>query len=339
MSESLKDWIKTRALELGFADIGIMSPKGVDFSSDLKAFLDKGYQGDMSWLSERKNWRANPNALGEDCRSIIMLAENYDAPGAPAASNQGEISAYARGRDYHDVVKKRLKALGREIVAKTDCEIKVFVDTAPVMEKPLAAKAGLGWQGKHSNLVSRNLGNWFFLGAIFTTLEIEPDAAETDHCGSCRACLDACPTQAFDKDGKLDARRCISYLTIEYDGVIPEEFRTPMGNLIYGCDICLNACPWNKFSSAKTDERLAARAENIAPPLKELLALTEPEFRARFTASAIKRIGWKRFMRNCLIAAGNAKSPELLADINHFVQSDDAVLRETALWAKNCYDE
>ncbi len=334
MSESLENWIKSRAIELGFAQCGITQASGLDFSQDLTAFLAQGYQGEMNWLALRQSWRANPQNLWPAARSIIMLAESYDAPKAKAPPNAGEISAYARGRDYHDVVKKRLKRLGRELVTRENCAIKVFVDTAPVMEKPLAQMAGLGWQGKHGNLLSREIGNWFFLGAIFTDIALVPDQPETEHCGTCKSCLAACPTQAFDANGHLDPRRCLSYLTIEHKGAIPEEFRVPMGNLIYGCDICLAACPWNKFEIDAQDQRLKARAENIAPPLAELLQLDEADFRARFTASAIKRIGWAQFMRNVLYAAGNSKDRALLAPIEKFALSENAVLRDAANWAK-----
>ncbi len=310
-----------------------MNPAWANFTSDLNAFLSKNYQGEMEWLQNRQAWRASPKALWPEAQSVIVLAESYDAPTNPASADCGEISAYARGRDYHDVVKKRLKALGREWVARSNEEIKVFVDTAPVMEKPIAQISGMGWQGKHGNLVSRKLGNWFFLGEIFTTATLEYDTPEADYCGSCQACLQACPTEAFDANGHLDPRRCISYLTIEHSGTIAEEFRKPMSNLIYGCDICLKACPWNKFETPANDPRLKARESATAPKLATLLTMDDAAFRSHFQGSAIKRIGWSRMMRNCLIAAGNSNDKTLRPLIQNFTQSADPILKETAQWA------
>lgn len=334
MSDALKTWLSARAFELGFRGVGIADPRALDRRHDLANYIAAGYHGEMKWLAERQEWRARPSALWPEARSIIMLAEPYRAPSGRAPKDHGEISAYARGHDYHDVIKKRLKALGRDLIAHAGGEIKVFVDTAPVMEKPLAALAGLGWVGRHGNLLARDLGNWFFLGALFTTHELPADSPARNHCGSCRACLDACPTRAFDADGHLDARRCISYLTIEYDGIIADELARNMGNLIYGCDICLDACPWNKFGDNPVDHRLAHRAENNAPKLEELLMLDDAGFRARFPASPIKRIGWVRMMRNALIAAGNSGNRNFLPLIARFINHENAVLSATANWAK-----
>lgn len=329
----LKTWIKDRALSEGFSAIGFADPREANFSSDLISFLGKGYAGDMNWLHERQEWRANPQKLWPECQTIIMLAETYPAPAARAEPNHAEISTYARGKDYHDIVKKRLKRLGRALISHHPMEIKVFVDTAPVMEKPLAELAGLGWQGKHGNLLSRELGNWFFLGAIFLSEKIPADVPQISHCGSCTACLDACPTQAFDADGHLNPTRCISYLTIENKGEIPLEFRKPMGNRIYGCDDCLNACPWNKFDKANYDPKLAPRPENIAPKLKDLLTLNAEEFRAHYQGSPIKRIGYERFMRNLLIAAGNSQDPTLISSVEIQKNHENPLVSEAAYWA------
>ena len=299
--------------------MGITTAKGHNFQADLEGFLAKNYHGEMAWLEERKDWRSNPEALWPEAQSIIMLAEAYLPPKASKRPHTGNISAYALGRDYHDVVKKRLKALGRDLIAKYGGEIKVFVDTAPVMEKPLAQQAGIGWQGKHGNLLSRELGNWFFLGAIFTTLKISPDLPAQDHCGSCTACVDACPTQAFDQNGKLDPRKCISYLTIESKEVIPPQFRNAIGNLIYGCDICLSACPWNKFSIDDVSEKLLPHEERTDPELSKLLSMNEAE--------------WAKFMSNCLIAAGNSGDPQLRPFIEAFLDHEDSRLDESARWA------
>ena len=269
----------------------------------------------MDWLADRPERRADPRGLWPDVRSVIMLGVNYGPDQNPLkileARSRGAISVYAQGDDYHDLIKKRLKALARWLVAAEACEVKVFVDTAAVMEKPLAQAAGLGWQGKHTNLVSREFGSWLFLGAIFTTLDLPHDDADTDHCGSCRACLDICPTSAFPAPYQLDARRCISYLTIEHKGPIPREFRKAIGNRIYGCDDCLAVCPWNKFAQAGRETKLAARDELRAPPLAELARLDDAAFRAMFTKSPVKRIGRDRFVRNVLIAIGNSGDAEL----------------------------
>ena len=277
----------------------------------LSAYLTAGHHGEMSWMEERVEARADPAALWPEAKSAILLGLNYGPSSDPLAvlaqKDRGGISVYARGDDYHDIVKKKLKAVAGEIFRRHGAEVKVFVDTAPVMEKPLAETAGLGWQGKHTNLVSREFGSWLFLGSIFTTLDLPPDeSGESDHCGNCRHCLDICPTDAFPAPYRLDARRCISYLTIEHKGPIPREFRAAMGNRIYGCDDCLAVCPWNKFARAGAEMRLQAREELNAPRLAELAGLDDAGFRAFFRKSPIKRIGRDRFLRNVLIAIGNS---------------------------------
>ena len=292
----------------------------------------------MSWMADRMAWRGNPADLWPDAKSVIMLAEAYTPEHDPLAvleqRDRGAISVYAQNRDYHDLVKKRLKRLGRWLIEQqADTEIKVFVDTAPVMEKPLGAAAGLGWQGKHTNLVSRELGNWFFLGAIFTTVDLPKDTPEVDHCGSCRACLDICPTDAFIELYQLDARRCISYLTIEHAGPVDVELRAKMGNRIYGCDDCLAVCPWNKFAQEAREVGYHARTELIAPELAELVTLNDADFRTLFSKNPIKRIGRNRFVRNVLYAIGNSGRAELIASAQALQNDDDAVVRDAADWA------
>ncbi len=293
----------------------------------------------MDWLATTEARRANPRVLWPELRSIIMLGLNYGPEEDPlrnlADRGAANLSVYARNRDYHDVLKGRLKLLAGWLVAAADqaCEVKVFVDTAPVMEKPLAAAAGLGWQGKHTNLVARDFGSWLFLGAIFTTLALEPDAPERDHCGSCRACLDICPTKAFPAPYRLDARRCISYLTIEHKGAIPHEYRKAIGNRVYGCDDCLAVCPWNKWAKVSAETKLQARAEFVAPRIADWLALDEMTFRTVFSGSPIKRIGHRRFLRNLLIAAGNSGDRTLAARIKPHCVSVDPVIAESAAWA------
>jgi epoxyqueuosine reductase len=303
----------------------------------LMEFLAQGFHGDMEWLAARPERRGDPRILWPDVRSIVMLGVNYGPDSDPIAMAQepkrAAISVYAKGGDYHDVIKKRLKALARWLIARAGGDAKVFVDTAAVMEKPLAAAAGLGWQGKHTNLVSREFGSWLFLGALFTTLELPPDAAEPDRCGSCRACLDICPTAAFPAPYRLDARRCISYLTIEHKGPIPRDLRPLMGNRIYGCDDCLAVCPWNKFARLGRDAGLAARDELRAPPLAELARLDDAEFRRLFAKTAIKRTGRDRFIRNVLIAVGNSGDPALAACAERLLGDPAAVVRGAAVWA------
>lgn len=291
----------------------------------------------MEWLAETEARRADPATLWPEARSVIMLGMNYGPEEDPRAlleqRERGAISVYARNRDYHDLIKGKLKLVAGRLAARTGAEVKVFVDTAPVMEKPLAEAAGLGWQGKHTNLVSREFGSWLFLGSIFTALDLPPDDPERDHCGSCRACLDACPTDAFPAPYRLDARRCISYLTIEHAGPIPLEFRVAIGNRIYGCDDCLAACPWNKFAQAASQMKLKPRPELEAPSLAELSALDDTAFRAFFSGSPVKRIGRDRFVRNVVIAVGNSGMPELVPSV--LARLDDAapVVRGAAIWA------
>jgi epoxyqueuosine reductase len=291
----------------------------------------------MDWLARTRERRADPKVLWGDAKSVIVLGFNYGPDENPLdllqQRTRGAISVYARGDDYHELIKGRLKQIGGWLIAKAGGEIKVFVDTAPVMEKPLAAVAGLGWQGKHTNLVSREYGSWLFLGSIFTTLELPFDEPETDHCGSCRACLDICPTAAFPAPYQLDARRCISYLTIEHKGPIPRELRARMGNRIYGCDDCLAVCPWNKFAQTGHEMKLAARAENRAPELAELARLDDAAFRARFAKSPVKRTGRERFIRNVLIAIGNSDEPSLAGEAERLLNDASPLVRGAAVWA------
>ena len=304
----------------------------------LREWLARGAQGDMDWMAQTQDRRADPRALWSEVRSIIVLGVNYgpqgDALATLANPSAGNISVYARHRDYHDVIKGKLKMFASWLIAQAgEGDVKVFVDTAPVMEKPLAQAAGLGWQGRHTNLVSREFGSWLFLASIFTTLDFAPDAPEIDHCGSCRACLDACPTKAFPAPYQLDARRCISYLTIEHKGHIAEEFRVPMGNRIYGCDDCLAACPWNKFAQEAREIKLIARADLEAPKLAELLQFDDAAFRAFFSGSPVKRIGHARFLRNLLIAIGNGGDASLLPLVERRLNHESPLVRAMAVWA------
>ncbi len=304
---------------------------------NLGAFVAQGWHGDMDWMAETQARRADPQVLWPEARSVIVLALNYGPAEDPlrllAQRRRGALSVYARNRDYHDTVKKRLKRLARWLVARADCQVKVFVDTAPVMEKPLGQAAGLGWQGKHTNLLSRGLGNWFFLGSVFTDLELAPDRPEVDHCGSCRACLDVCPTDAFPAPYKLDARRCISYLTIEHKGQIPREFRAAMGNRIYGCDDCLAVCPWNKFARRTAEPDFLPRAELSAPRLADLAELDDAGFRQVFAGSPVKRIGRDRFLRNVLVAIGNAGERALVPRVRARLDDPAPLVRGMAVWA------
>src|SRR5208282_448270 len=306
-------------------------------AAGLRAFLEAGSHGDMDWMARNADRRADPRALWPDVRAIVILGVNYGPHDDPLAilkeRSRGAISVYALGDDYHDLIKPRLKALARMLVEKAGGDVKVFVDTAPVMEKPLAQAAGLGWQGKHTNLVSRTHGSWLFLGAIFTTLELPPDPPEVDHCGSCHACLDVCPTAAFPAPYQLDARRCISYLTIEHKGAIPRELRPLIGNRIYGCDDCLAVCPWNKFAQAGRETKFAARAALRAPRLAELVRLHDTGFRALFSKSAVKRIGRARFVRNVLIAIGNSGDAALAAEAERLLDDAAPLVRGAAVWA------
>jgi epoxyqueuosine reductase len=340
-NERLEEAIRSEATRLGFAACGFTRADAAsDAGIDIKRWIDAGYHGSMGWMEARAHHRVSPLALWPEARSAIALGMSYAPASDPLAlaanSELGRISVYAQGGDYHKTVKKALKALARFIVGRVPSELKVFVDTAPVMEKPLAQAAGIGWQGKHTNLVSREHGSWLFLGVILTSLELEPDppADHGQHCGSCTRCLDACPTQAFLGPHRIDARRCISYLTIEHDGAIPEEFRTLMGNRIYGCDDCLAACPWNRFADAAAANRaFLPRGELAAPRLADLLALDDVAFREMFAGSPIKRIGRGRMIRNCLIAAGNSGDPSLAAAVRAHLDDPDRVIAEAARWA------
>ena len=322
----------------GFDVMGIARPDAIPLaSSRLRQFLDSGAHGDMGWMAANAERRGDPRALWPGVRSVVMLGINYGPDEDPLAilndRVRGAISVYARGDDYHDVIKARLKALGRWLMEQAGGDVKVFVDTAAVMEKPLAEAAGIGWQGKHTNLVSRELGSWLFLGAIFTTLDLPPDAPERDHCGSCRSCLEVCPTEAFPAPYQLDARRCISYLTIEHKGPIPRELRPLMGNRIYGCDDCLAVCPWNKFAQAGREMKLHARAALRAPLLAELARLDDAAFRALFSKSAVKRIGRTRFLRNVLIAIGNSADAALASEAERLLDDPAPLVRGAAIWA------
>ncbi|MGQ2907779.1 MAG: tRNA epoxyqueuosine(34) reductase QueG [Aliihoeflea sp.] len=334
----LREFIEAEAKALGFDAVAVTRPDAiVEAGPRLGDFVEAGRHGTMEWMADTLQRRAHPNALWPEARSVIMLAMNYGPDENPLAlldrRDRAAISVYARNRDYHDVIKGKLKTLAQKFAARTEADVKVFVDTAPVMEKPLAAAAGLGWQGKHTNLVSREFGSWLFLGSIFTTAELGADAAEIDHCGSCRACLDICPTNAFPAPYQIDARRCISYLTIEHKGPIPHEFRAAMGNRIYGCDDCLAVCPWNKFAQATREAKLAARDDLVAPALADLLRLDDTAFREKFAGSPIKRIGRDRFVRNALIAAGNSNESDLLPLVENLLADPSPLVRGAAVWA------
>jgi epoxyqueuosine reductase len=338
MVENLKDALTQQALTLGFDCVGVTDPDAIAHAArHFHEFLEVGAHGDMDWLASSPERRVDPRVLWPGVRSVIMLGVNYGPDDNPLdilqQRTRGAISVYAQGDDYHDLIKKRLKAVARWLVAASGTEVKVFVDTAAVMEKPLAQAAGLGWQGKHTNLVSREFGSWLFLGAIFTAIELPRDAADIDHCGSCRACLDICPTAAFPAPYKLDARRCISYLTIENKGPIPREFREAIGNRIYGCDDCLAACPWNKFAQAGRETKLAAREQLRAPSLADLARLDDATFRKLFTKSPVKRIGRDRFIRNVLIAIGNSDDSALAAEAERLLTDANPLVRGAAVWA------
>ncbi len=338
MSSDLKFLLQREAVSAGFDAVRVTSPDAIPEAADrLIAFLADGRHGEMAWMTAHAERRKSPQALWPEARSVVMLGLNYGPDENPiatgVAANRAVISAYARGRDYHDIVKAGLKRVARALHAASGGDVKVFVDTAPLMEKPLAAAAGLGWQGKHTNLVSRVHGSWLFLGAILTTVVIQPDAPEVDHCGSCRRCLDACPTHAFPTPYQLDARRCIAYLTIEHPGHIAEEFRAPMGNRVFGCDDCLAVCPWNKFAAATREMRFHARAETKNPPLAEILALDDAAFRVRFAGTPVKRTGRDRVVRNALIAAGNAGDPALLEPVRRLLHDASPLVRAMAVWA------
>lgn len=327
-----------QARALGFDACAVAPPGPPPHARErLERFLADGAHGDMTWMATTAVRRSDPLALWPAVRSIVMLGLNYGPRQDPLAilaqRDRAAVSVYAQGDDYHELIKRRLKTLARWLVAHAGGDVKVFVDTAAVMEKPLAATAGVGWQGKHTNLVSRRYGSWLFLGAIFTTLDLPPDAAEPDHCGSCRRCLDVCPTTAFPEPYRLDARRCISYLTIEHKGPIPRELRRAMGNRIYGCDDCIAVCPWNKFARAGREAKLAARASLHAPRLSDLAQLDDAAFRVLFTRSPIKRIGRDRFLRNVLIAIGNSGDAALAGETERLLLDRSALVRGAAVWA------
>ena len=337
MEQPLKSRISAEAKALGFDVARFTRAEAPENAPRLDQFLDAGRHGDMTWLDANRKRRKDPRALWPEARSIVMLAVSY-APGrdpldALEDKARGAISVYAQSRDYHDVIKGRLKQLGGLIHRLTGGEITVFVDTAPLMEKPLAAKAGIGWQGKHTNLVSREFGSWLFLGAILTTAELPPDEPEEDHCGSCRRCLDICPTRAFVAPYQLDARACISYLTIEHKGHIARGYRKAMGNRIFGCDDCLAVCPWNKFAAGAREAKLSVRRECDNPPLADLLALDDAAFRTRFSGTPIKRTGRDRFLRNVLIAAGNSGDASLVPQIEALLADTSPLVRAMAVWA------
>jgi epoxyqueuosine reductase len=339
--QSLEEAIRAESARLGFCACGFTTAGAADAAGiELARWIEAGHHGTMGWMESRAHHRVSPLALWPDARSAIALGMSYAPATDPLALAEhpelARISAYAQGGDYHKTVKKALKALARFIVAEVPSELKVFVDTAPVMEKPLAQAAGIGWQGKHTNLVSREHGSWLFLGVILTSLELAPDAPADhgQHCGSCSRCLDACPTQAFLGPHRIDARRCISYLTIEHDGPIPEELRSAMGNRIYGCDDCLAVCPWNRFADAAAANRaFLPRAELAAPRLADLLSLDDASFREMFAGSPVKRIGIKRMIRNCLVAAGNSGDPALAAAVRPHLDDPDPVIADAAGWA------
>lgn len=330
--------VECLAQEQGFDAVGVTLPSAIPKApSDLARFLAKDHHGDMNWLSARASARAAPAELWPEVRSIILVGLSYAPDHDPLerlnARSRGLVSVYAQGADYHDVIKPRLKAIVRELIAAAGGDAKVFVDTAPVMEKPLAAAAGLGWQGKHTVLVSRRHGSWLLLGAIYTTIEITPDKPHADRCGTCRRCLDVCPTDAFPAPYELDARRCLSYLTIEHRGPIPHAFRAALGNRIYGCDDCLAVCPWNRFASTAAEQKLTARRDIGLRPLAELLALDDAAFRSLFAKTPVKRTGRDRFLRNCLIAAGNSADPELIWPVRALLSDESALVRGAAVWA------
>lgn len=335
---SAKDALAAHARALGFDVVRVVRPHAIAAAGDrLLDFLAAGRHGTMDWLETHAQRRRDPRQLWAEVRSVVMLGMSYaperDPMLALAETERGVVSTYAKRSDYHDVMKARLKEVAGRFERETGAAVKVFVDTAPLMEKPLAAAAGIGWQGKHTNLVSRTHGSWLFLGAILTAADLEPDAAEIDHCGSCSRCLDVCPTRAFPAPYQLDARRCIAYLTIEHKGHIAEEFRAPIGNRIFGCDDCLAVCPWNKFADASREAGLAVRVELDNPPLAELLALDDAAFRQRFRGTPVKRTGRDRVVRNCLIAAGNGRDADLLPAVTRLLADPSPVVRAMAVWA------
>ena len=339
MTASLKKLVLAEAQAAGFAAARVTTPEAIDavVSQRLAQFLEHGRHGDMAWMATTAERRSHPRKMWPHVRSIIMLGMNYAPEGDPLAPlaepRQGAISCYAQCQDYHDVIKAGLRRVAALLARESGADVKIFVDTAPLMEKPLGEAAGLGWQGKHTNLVSRDFGSWLFLGAILSTAELEPDAAEVDHCGSCRRCLEICPTGAFPAPYQLDARRCIAYLTIEHRGHIPAEFRRPIGNRVFGCDDCLAVCPWNKFAAAAQATRLAALTGAASVPLAELLRLDDGAFRRRFAGTPVKRTGRDRVIRNALIAAGNAGDPDLIPLVEALLDDRSPLVRAMAVWA------
>ncbi len=339
MTQTLSNSVLRRAEKLGFTrprvvDLGDVSAQ---WAAHLSSFISQGRHGTMEWLADTQERRSHPQALWDGAKSAVVVGMNYGPDSDPlealSQTATGNISVYARGRDYHDVIKGRLKELAGLLARDTGEDVKVFVDTAPLMEKPLAALAGLGWQGKHTNLVSRDYGSWLFLGVILSAAQLEASTAEVDHCGRCRACLDICPTDAFPAPYEIDARKCISYLTIEFKGSVEPALREKMGNRIYGCDDCLAVCPWNKFAALGAEMKLAARYDLTLPPLSALAALDEAAFRAKFSGSPIKRIGRDQFIRNVLYAIGNSAQPELIVSAAAHLESPNPVIADAARWA------
>ncbi len=333
-----KSAIRDHALSLGFDAVGLCAADlAPEARQRLTTFLNAGYHGEMTWLAARTEQRSHPQSLWPEARTVIAVGFSYAPDEDPltilSRHSQGAISVYARNRDYHDVMKGKLKHLAQFVASRFDAQVKVFVDTAPVMEKPLAQRAGIGWQGKHTNLVSRTHGSWLFLGEVYTTLDLDPDTAHADHCGSCTRCLSICPTKAFPAPYQLDATKCISYLTIEHHGPIPTDLRPLMGNRIYGCDDCLAVCPWNRFAAATSHSQVVARDDLTAPRLAWLANLDDKAFRTAFAGSPIKRIGRNRFIRNVLIAIGNSGDPTLLPSARALQDDPDPVVAEAAQWA------
>ena len=336
----IRSQLIAKAHELGFDRVGITGSDDIKVAGErLREFVDLGRHATMEWMEGRIHHRESPKGLWDACNSVIMLGMNYGPDVDPLSTlempDRGNISVYARNRDYHDLIKKRLKQMGRWMAQTFDCDLKVFVDTAPVMEKPLAAAAGLGWQGKHTNMVSTEFGSWLFLGAIYTDMMLDKDTPHKEQCGSCTKCLDICPTGAFPAPYQIDAGRCISYLTIEHKDSVDEELRPMLGNHIYGCDDCLSVCPWNKFAQDASEAAFHARLELEAPPLEDLIKLDDTQFRQMFSGSPIKRIGVNRFIRNVLYAIGNSGDEKFLPAIEPHITSDDPVVRDAAAWAKN----
>ena len=338
LNDSFENKIKMQATKFGFASARITSPESIPYArKGLSNFLQNGFHGQMDWMAKRTNWRSSPKDLWPDAQSIMLFTDNYnptnDVLDGLKKKDRGNISVYAHGHDYHDLMKKRLKKFGSWFVGETQASIKVFVDTAPVMEKPLAQMAGLGWQGKHTNLVSRTLGNWFFIGVIFTDLKMKLDEKEIDRCGVCTRCLDICPTSAFVRPYQLDARKCISYLTIEHKGPVDVDLRSKIGNRIYGCDDCLAICPWNKFAKAATELKYFSKKHLNLQPLQDLATLTDEQFRRKFSGSPVKRIGRNRFIRNILYAIGNSKQAKFKLTVNALLNDADFGVRDAASWA------